>query len=434
MPDYTDNSLKVPKPRRKPAVGADPAMVRNAIDRGDATGRDYRYQHGYGVVLLVAARCGRKPYVAIWCEHHEDLLAQRYDGRYDGYQIKTSRPEGGAWKLTDEELVKSIGRFVDLVTAFGDKIGYLYFVSNTEWDEVTPESKDERKRGRCPRLFLDHIRGCVSPTDIAEPFADAFRDLQARCSCDSGPLFDVLKRVDLMLGPARREMEASLAHEHLPQLNECLSLGPAQLDAVRDDLIALVHRASSLQVTDPFRHLRAFIDPTEPDPVLLAKRIVVADIDFGPRTSVRVPDFDFPGEPSIELGAGGAGSVLDQKLEKAGLGDEIDYMRRRARAAEYNLMKDVHRRPDAYPKILVQIEERVHGEATEAHLRARQESPPYGRAMLTDVQERLKRLAETDAAAVGHHGYDCLVGVAGLLTDACRIWWGPRFPTLPEAE
>jgi hypothetical protein len=78
-----------------------PTEVRNTTDPGDATGRNFRYQHAYGVMLLTAARRGLRPYSAIWCEHHEDFLAERHDGTFDGYQIKISRPERGAWRLTD---------------------------------------------------------------------------------------------------------------------------------------------------------------------------------------------------------------------------------------------------------------------------------------------------------------------------------------------
>lgn len=52
---------------------------------------------------------------------------------------------------------------------------------------------------------------------------------------------------------------------------------------------------------------------------------------------------------------------------------------------------------------------------------------PYGPSMLIDVQGRLRRLAEEQADDVGQHGYECLVGVAGLLTSECRVWWSPRF-------
>jgi Cap4 dsDNA endonuclease len=97
MADFESSSADPVGPLRPSAVrpggGTDPSEVRNLTDPGDATSRNFRYQHAYGVVLLVAAKRGLRPYVAIWCEHHEDFLAQRDDGLFDGYQIKTARPE-----------------------------------------------------------------------------------------------------------------------------------------------------------------------------------------------------------------------------------------------------------------------------------------------------------------------------------------------------
>lgn len=128
-------------------------------DPGDETARNFRYQYAYGVVLLVAAKSGERPYLALWCEHHEDFLAEGADGCVDGYQIKTRRPELGAWTLTDRETIKAIGRFVDLVTSFGDRINALYFVSNADFHSLIPEDSNEKRRGRCPGLFLKHLRG-----------------------------------------------------------------------------------------------------------------------------------------------------------------------------------------------------------------------------------------------------------------------------------
>ena len=102
------------------------------------------------------------------------IFLERIDALFDGYQIKTSRPELGAWTLTDVELIRSIGRFVDLVTSFGDRIGDLFFV-NTECDNVSSASTDERRRSHSPLLFLQHIRSCPGHTAIGPPFDEAFR-------------------------------------------------------------------------------------------------------------------------------------------------------------------------------------------------------------------------------------------------------------------
>jgi hypothetical protein len=277
------STVSVPPKRQRSASKAtpshtgNPSEVRNNTDPGDATSRNYRYQWAYGVILLVAAKRGDKPYIALWCEHHEDFLAQRGDEVYDAYQIKTSRPELGPWKMTDSEMTKSIRRFVDFVAEFGDRIGNLYFVSNTEFDVVTPENKDEKRRGRCPLLFLQHVHSCSTRADIAAPFGDVFDALQEACGCDADQLLTVLRRMNIIVGPSRGEIDATLSNEHIGRLDGCQNLNAGQLDAFRDDLVARVCRASTLQVTDPIRHLRPLVDAQDYDPVLAAKRIVVAE-------------------------------------------------------------------------------------------------------------------------------------------------------------
>jgi hypothetical protein len=233
--------------------------------------------------------------------------------------------------------------------------------------------------------------------------------------------------MDLIVGPSRGEFDAALSHEHLARLDDCSAFTAKELDALRDELVGAVHRASSLQVTDPIRHLRPLIDSKSPDPALVAKRLVIGQIALIRLTKSEGAPFQYPGEASLQLGTGVSEHVLDQKLVAGGLQEEIDYMHARARAAEYNLMEDVERRPQAYPELLRQIVERVHGELSEAHLRARQQPVPYGPRMLIDAQDRLRRLAEERPQDVGHHRYECLIGVAGLLTSDCRVWWSSRF-------
>jgi hypothetical protein len=300
-----------------------PTEVRSD-DPGDATARNFRYQHAYGVVLLVAAKCGESPYAAIWCEHHEDFLAERHDNRFDGYQIKTSRPELGPWTLKHAELAGSIGRFVDLVDEFGDRIGKLFFVSNKECDTVTSGSSDDRRRSRCPKLFLEHLRACQSATQIEDPFRSTFEELQAECGCQPEALLSVLHRMDIILGPSRSDFDAVLSHEHLPRVDGCKSLTPQQLDGFRDDLMAAIHRASSLQVTDPIRHLRPLIDGNGLDPVLAAKRLAVeTTLKYAPSAPPPAA-FQFPGQPILTLGASRQSTVLEEKLKRGGLAEECE--------------------------------------------------------------------------------------------------------------
>lgn len=109
-----------------------PDEVLDTVDTGDETQLRFRYQHAYGVILLLAALSGKKPYTVLWCEHHEDLLGQRSDGFFDAYQIKTRRD--GLWNLSDAPLKDSIKRFVEVDQRFPGKIKEFFFVSNVRYE------------------------------------------------------------------------------------------------------------------------------------------------------------------------------------------------------------------------------------------------------------------------------------------------------------
>jgi len=410
---------------------ADPAVTRNTSDPGDETQRNFRYQHAYGVILLASAKRGLRAYVAIWCEHHEDLLAQRSDGCYDGYQIKTSRPENGTWRMLDEEIVKSIGRFIDLVREFGAKIGGLFFVTNTEFDDVSDAHKDEKRRARRPKAFLTHIRACKTCAEISPLYLETFREIQGQCGCQPDELLAVLQKMDLILGPSRDSFASVLAHEHLGSIDECANLSPTDLDAWRDHLIAVVCAASSLAITDPIRHLRQLINSIEIDPALDAKRLDVATVMAYSGKSASA--FRFPGPPLLQLGAPEKPHVLEAKLQMGGIGDQIEYMRSRERAAEVHLMEDALRDADGFPAILRHLEEIVLGECSEAHLRARTNGATYGAEMLIDIQERLRRIARDEPTKVFNKQYECLMGLVGLLTTDTRVWFSSRFPVQESA-
>ena len=403
-------------------------------DPGDETHRNFRYQHAYGAILLAAAHRGDKPYVAIWCEHHEDLLAERHDGKYDGYQIKTSRPENGAWRMNDSEVVKSIGRFIDLVHEFGDRIGNLFFVSNTDFDHCSDDHKDEKRRGRRPRAFLMHIKCCTSHADITAPYLATFRELQGECGCQPDELFVVLLRMDLVNGPSRDSFHAVVAHEHLGRLPDCCSLEPARLDEYCDDVIAIVCRASSLAVTDPIRHLRPLLTGAGLDPNLVTKRLVVAEVMVYRSRNPQANSYHFPGPPGIQLGAPTRQGILRAKLERGDLDEQFDYLWGRERAVEYNLLGEASQSPENILEMLRQLEEVVLGECCEAHLRARAVGEPFfGTAMMIAVQDRLKYLAKYEPNRVCYQSYDCLVGVMSYLTSDTRVWWSRRFPVQESA-
>ena len=146
------------------------------------------------------------------------------DGTYDGYQIKTSQP--GERGLEDERR----GHGQEHRSVRGPRrrvrgshrqpvLRLEYRVSTTAPTTI----RNEKRRRRRPRAFLDHVRSCAShSSDIAAPYVATFLEFQGECGCQPDELFVVLRRMDLIIGPSRDSFHAVVAHEHLGRLPELL--------------------------------------------------------------------------------------------------------------------------------------------------------------------------------------------------------------------
>jgi hypothetical protein len=401
-------------------------------DPGDETERNFRYQHQYGVVLLAAMRRGALNYVSLYCEHHEDFLAERPDGLFDGYQIKTQRPENGAWTLKSAALTKSIGRFVDLMAAFPSQIGRFVFVSNSDVDAVTPISKDDKRRGLCPGLMLDHVKSCSDADAVQPPFRRPFDALAAELGVGRSQLFEVLRKLETVKGPSREDFDAALAQEHIGGLPECAHLALGPLREICNDLVAKFHRAASLYVVDPDRYLATIASGSTLDPKIAAKRIVIADLAFAPPSNVS-ETFRYHGAPTISLGQPRKKRILEQKLERGGVSPLIDYMKAREQAAEYHFLEEQAKDSVRADLQLRQVEEAVHGECIESFMAHQAAGAQFGQPMFNGLTVRLRNLEAQRKDLLGGTPYEVLMGTAALLTNDCRVWWSERFQ-IEESE
>jgi len=246
-------------------------------DPGDETQRNFRYQNAYGVILLVASRRGSKSYTAIWCEYHEDILAECNDGTLDAYQIKTRRPEDGLWDLRDEPLWKSIKGFVSLFRVFHERICNYYFVSNINFPKPTQyrDNVKPAKFANNPAALIHHIQSIPSITELDQIFNEPFRRLISFCQCTDEELFTVLSRTYFTPGPSRQDFDAVIAHEHLAKLPECLKLYTKDLNIIRDELVMKVYQASSLFIDDPDRHITPLYSQIHVRPEINVKRVSI---------------------------------------------------------------------------------------------------------------------------------------------------------------
>lgn len=254
------------------SFGITPDEILDTVDTGDDMQRRLRYQHAYGVILLLAALSGKKPYTVLWSEHHEDLLGQRNDSLFDAYQVKTR--QDGRWNLSHQPIKDSIKRFVEVDLRFPGKIKQFFFVSNAYYED----SKAQDKVGHSPKSFLQAVKRASSPSDLRSPFDIVFEELRTHGQCEPLSLMTVLKKLDFLTGPSLDSFEAVIAQDHLPAIPECHELSATALAQLRDELIAKVNKVSSLSVNDPVRHWYGLNQSDHDNPKLQAKSITTESI------------------------------------------------------------------------------------------------------------------------------------------------------------
>jgi len=218
-------------------------------DPGDEVLRKFRYQHAYGVILSIGMTTGKLVCKALWCEQHEDFLAEKEDGLFDAYQIKTRKSELGEWQLNDEAFWKSIGRFVKLDLAYPGKIQSFKFVSNTQFSNSSAKDREYLS----PVKLLTGVERIVRWEDLIGEVKRGFEWLKDKLAVNHEDLFSVLRHLDLVLGPTDRAFEDELSQRHIPTMAECSSLNASALRIVREALIARIAQASSLVSEDPTR-------------------------------------------------------------------------------------------------------------------------------------------------------------------------------------
>lgn len=393
---------------------------------GEDTERNYRYQHAYGVILLIGAASNKLPYVSIYAEHHEDFICERSDRLIDGFQIKTRKPEEGSWNLADEAVKKSIKRFVKLNNTFPESIGSLYFVSNVDFSNPGMDIKDQAKLRKSPIKLIKAAKEASAVDQVENPFDKTLLELCDYCECSSEELFIVLKKIDFVQGPDRNSFDSEIVTTHLASIPTCSTFSVSTLNSIRDELIHQVWLASH-KVVDSSKHWYPINEISSENPRITAKRIF-PEVVLQAIQDKAEPTFRYFDAPTLKLGNGkGNLEILRKKMKKGELHNQILTMERRSLSAEQKLIELALRNPNQIESQLAQLESVVQGECDEAYLHASLEGNLFGRQMLADIYERLRLKADQQSALVLRQPYELLIGISGLLTGECKVWWSERF-------
>jgi hypothetical protein len=113
------------------------------------------------------------------------------------------------------------------------------------------------------------------------------------------------------------------------------------------------------------------------------------------------------------------------KLKRGGLDDQADSLRARKISAEAVLL-ELATRPEG-EKELHHITSLVKAECDDASILSSDVKPHFGPAMYKLVLTNLDSIAATQPSLVSNQPKEVLMGIAGLLTEECKVWWSEKF-------
>ena len=441
-----------------------PDQVLNPGDPGDETQRRFRYQAVRACCYILALFDDEEGIEEVFCEHHEDILLKYRSGTFLGVQIKTKLDGSVPVKAGDEEVIKSLKRFIETEKEFpGYFDGYLLASNSGFWRDgkngsnlhhVLEEAKGKNLKSAGPlvQTFLKKLCPKPKPTKTkAAPKkpkgAVEGNKKVAPIPADTPPptepydaqlerTLEVLKKFRLELTPPLANMEQPL----LAALAKCPLVGQnypySDLQTIANMLIAEVLQASSKEhASCKVQYFAICRNPeqAQTESLIAAKRFARTRADevirpgFGrgtrPTTTTPFSVDQLPQGTRVQQAKMTAGGIVI---------DDVDEAVQQRQAAEYIVSTWLNRYgvPKANAKYQ-DVRSAVLTECNEAKNQAAQAGGQYGPAMLGLVKERVRALHANEGARLHDLRYDQLLGIAGFLTEECRLWWSEKFD-LPE--
>ncbi|MCP4179176.1 MAG: DUF4297 domain-containing protein [bacterium] len=405
-----------------------PIEMLDKNDPGDDVQLRFHYQHGYGAILAISAICEIYEYVEFWFEQFEDILCKDKEGLFSYYQIKTQNPELGSWKISDKALKDSIKRFTNHEDKFSTVSKEYLFVSNANFLETGEDTKDKQKIANSPINFINNIRN-IKKKDWTDHYIVKFDELKEFCKCTEKVLLNTLKKTSFIVGPSKESIDSDISSIHLYSVNKLENKSLKKIHKIRDEILFEIFKSSSNVISDSRKHLFDLAINSPQNPIIQSKKITKNDfMQIIDENSNESDIFRFLPKRTINIDQSKNNKpILIKKLQKAGLERSIDSMERRTLSAEYNLIELSNKDADNFEDVLNQLENIVLTEHSDFELMNTIDDKIDSKKLMTDFIDRMKIISTTEKERVYGHNHDMLIGISGLLTGECKLWWCEKF-------
>lgn len=396
-------------------------------DPGADVQRRFRYQAAYTSIVATELLADDSDLEEVFCEHHEDVLVKRIDGSFIGIQVKTRQSGLEPFKTGDDEIRSALGRFLQLEKQFPASFAKFVIAANCGFYSA---KKNSSNLGHLAETICAALR---SKKDPPEKEAVTLKKLATQLDCTADSLRSILCKLELRGDlPQFGDIVPVLA-QRISQSEEMQPYTFREVNAVADALLNYVVEAAALSCNDSARLCFVFAgdpDRVETDTIIRRKTIT--------RTAIKTLLITTASETnrltcatatSVDALPQGA-RLLQQKMASGGVSVEnIGLATDHKVSAEYLFQQWFFKYGQAEANSRYRhLRTLVRTETYEARDETASDDRLYGTAMLERIRGRLRARHQTDSSSLFGVHYEHLLGVAGILTEECTLWWSKPFP------
>lgn len=407
--------------------------VVNRSDPGDSVLQRFDYQAAYTAQLAAGLLFDDVPFFEIFCEHHEDVLILLKDGSYHAVQIKTKEPNLDPFKATDDTVLKVIRKFAHLEQEYGSQVSRYILVANVGFWDV---SKQDPKN---LHYICWHAQNLQTPRKNKSNAA-LFDFVEAAVDRPQKPFaLNVLRKLELETATSRFEDLQAVLVGIISQIPAFRTKTYIELAEFAKQLTAEIKHASQRELKGGISEFFVYqADPQKMrnDALIEGKRISETRVsELVGKYTAEKPLLRAGNAPDVDkLPRGISRTVLKMAAGKLSV-ENIDLVKDCKFSAELELDRWIQKygaekAKERYQHLLTT----TRFACQDAHDRSYLKNDPFGTNMLIEVRGLLSKLSDERAGDVFGFGPELLLGVAGILTESCKLWWSDKFELVGDSN
>lgn len=403
-------------------------MLDNSInykDDGAETLKRYRFQITYSAIISLNMLSENVKVKEIFCEHYEDILLKLVNDKFVGVQVKTRDINLGPFCANDPPIEKSLVRFIELEKLFGNQFQHYTIVSNVGFKKSASNFDLQNiiklaKEGNEDNLLKNRSKTKKWIEKIAK-----------ETHCKNYDIINILKKINLKGDAASIE---SIFNNLVAKIGKIESLNEqtlGTLEAIAESIIMKHFDASSLNHSENLNEYYVTSSNPEEDQIkeiIDSKKITCTIINTLIQDKISEPITLFIKNNS-ELGKIPTGErKLEVKMDRGGISyDNIVLQKDLKYSTEKQISSWIYKYNEEKANMKYnQVKLIVNNECQESY-DENKNTLRFGQQMLIDVRKRLKKRFKEEKASFFDLKYEHLLGMVGILTEECKIWWSTKF-------